>query len=535
MFSRWMMSVTFLLFALLLQSQISSRKQEQLDSLWLALEVTSSNREVIRITDQLLLLLDTIDYSSRLYEVYYRKGLSHQNAGDYPRALYSQQTANQIAHGLQDSFLIAQSRYRIGNIQYKLDLLESARQQYLKSVDIFANLDSLRWVAYVHNAFGILERNENNLQEALRYYQQAYDLLSELGLSDLSAVPLSNIGDIYLLQGRYDEALKIFNKSLAMRQKGGETNNVAIAHLNIGQSLLGLNRHNEALRESRLGLKIARNNGFREVETLGLRDLSDTFKKIGQLDSALHYLEVHLMLNDSLQREENEAQLENLFVAYETEKAQHEAAKRKERITLLENEKRIEFFRNYFIISLLVLALIISSAFFIRNRFLRKLAESELRNQKLEAEQMRHELEGKQKDLTNLALEIARKNEVFTETNEALTQLQKGDMPPEKKKEIRRLIQYNAQQLRINEDLEELQVNIEQVNADFFEKLSLIAPDLTPSEKQLSALIRLNLSTKDIASIRNISPKSVEMARYRLRKKLPISAQDDIHEFVQGI
>ncbi|MEZ4994388.1 MAG: LuxR C-terminal-related transcriptional regulator [Saprospiraceae bacterium] len=148
---------------------------------------------------------------------------------------------------------------------------------------------------------------------------------------------------------------------------------------------------------------------------------------------------------------------------------------------------------------------------------------------------MRRELEGKQKDLTNLALEIARKNEVFTQTNEALSRLQKGELPPEKKKQIRQLIQFNAQQLRINEDLEELQINIEQVNADFFEKLSQVAPDLTPSEKQLSALIRLNLSTKDIASIRNISPKSVEMARYRLRKKLPIEAQDDIYEFVQKI
>ncbi|MCB0632819.1 MAG: tetratricopeptide repeat protein, partial [Lewinella sp.] len=395
-------------------------------------------------------------------------------------------------------------------------------------------LDSLRWVAYVQNAFGILEREENNFPQALRYYQQAYDLLFELGYTDLSAVPLSNIGDIYLLQGQYEDALNTFNKSLAMRQQD-ETTGTAIAHLNIGQSWRGLGNFEQALLEIRLGLKMAESNGFRKVESFGLKDLSETFKKMGMPDSALYYLEIYQSLSDSLQKEENKAQLENLFVAYETEKAQHEAADRQKRILLLENEKRLEYLSNYFIISLLVLALIISSAFFIRNRILRKLAESELRNERLESEQMRRELEGKQKDLTNLALEIARKNEVFTQTNEALSRLQKGELPPEKKKQIRQLIQFNAQQLRINEDLEELQINIEQVNADFFEKLSQVAPDLTPSEKQLSALIRLNLSTKDIASIRNISPKSVEMARYRLRKKLPIEAQDDIYEFVQKI
>ena len=78
-------------------------------------------------------------------------------------------------------------------------------------------------------------------------------------------------------------------------------------------------------------------------------------------------------------------------------------------------------------------------------------------------------------------------------------------------------------------------VNIEQVNADFFERLNQIAPDLTASEKQICALLRLNLSNKEIASIRNISPKSGEMARYRLRKKLPIKAGDDIYTFIQNI
>lgn len=534
MFARWTISLVLLLISLLLRSQASYRNQEQLDSLWEALDTTTSNRAITSIADRLLQLLDTTNYNRKLYDVYYEKGLSHQNAGDFPRALYSQQAANRIALALQDSFLIAQSRYRIGNIQYNLDLNESARVQYVRAENIFSHLDSLRWVAYVYNAVGILEREENNLPEALKYYQRAFDLLHELGHDELASVPLSNIGDIYLLQKQYQPALRTFNQSLSMRQKG-ETTGIAIAHLNIGQSWRGLNQFDRALREIRIGLKMAEKNGFRKVESLGLLDLSQTFKKMGRPDSALYYLEAYQSLNDSLQKEENRAQLENLFVAYETEKAQHEATSRQERIILLEKEKRLEYLRNYFIISLLALALIISSAFFIRNRFLRKLAESELRNERLESEQMRRELEGKQKDLTNLALEIARKNEVFTQTNEALSRLQKGELPVEQKKQIRQLIQYNARQLRINEGLEELQINIEQVNADFFDKLSQVAPDLTPSEKQLSALIRLNLSTKDIASIRNISPKSVEMARYRLRKKLPIDAQDDIYAFVQQI
>lgn len=224
-----------------------------------------------------------------------------------------------------------------------------------------------------------------------------------------------------------------------------------------------------------------------------------------------------------------------MHVAYETEKARLEIKARQKEIQTLKQQERLNHLTSYFIISLLILALMISFFFFGRSRMKRKLTEIELRNQKLESDQMRKELEGKQKDLTNLALEIARKNELFTKTNQALKDIQKIDLPNSKHEQIKELIQYNNQQLRINEDLEELQLNIEQVNSDFFEKLARIAPDLTSSEKQLCALLRLNLGTKEIASIRNISPKSVEMARYRLRKKLPLNTNDDIYVFVQRI
>ena len=232
---------------------------------------------------------------------------------------------------------------------------------------------------------------------------------------------------------------------------------------------------------------------------------------------------------------DNEVRPEKLFASYQSQEARNEPAAKQRELERLRQKNRIARLSNYFVTLLLMLALTVSFFLVIRNRMKRKLAESELRNQKLASEQIRRELEGKQRDLTNLALEIARKNELFTRTNEILKKIQRSGLPRDQQQEIRKLIQYNTQQLRINEDMEELLLNIERVNADFFEKLSEIAPHLTPSEKQLCSFLRLNLGTKDIASIRNISPKSVEMARYRLRKKLPIDTQDDIYTFIQGI
>jgi DNA-binding CsgD family transcriptional regulator len=60
-------------------------------------------------------------------------------------------------------------------------------------------------------------------------------------------------------------------------------------------------------------------------------------------------------------------------------------------------------------------------------------------------------------------------------------------------------------------------------------------PTLTEKEKRLAAYMRLNFSTKDIASILNITTKSVEINRYRLRKKLGIEQGINLYEFILSI
>ncbi len=78
-------------------------------------------------------------------------------------------------------------------------------------------------------------------------------------------------------------------------------------------------------------------------------------------------------------------------------------------------------------------------------------------------------------------------------------------------------------------------MNVEKVNQDFFGRLVSKYPDLTSGERYLCGLIRLNLTIKDIAAMRNISPKTVEMARYRLRKKLELDPSDDLNVFLQDL
>jgi DNA-binding response OmpR family regulator/DNA-binding CsgD family transcriptional regulator len=78
----------------------------------------------------------------------------------------------------------------------------------------------------------------------------------------------------------------------------------------------------------------------------------------------------------------------------------------------------------------------------------------------------------------------------------------------------------------------EFEMRFENVYESFYSQLNQKFPDLTPGERKLCALLRLNLSTKDIAAITFQNPQSIDVARYRLRKKLNLQNDDNLVDFL---
>jgi DNA-binding CsgD family transcriptional regulator len=81
-------------------------------------------------------------------------------------------------------------------------------------------------------------------------------------------------------------------------------------------------------------------------------------------------------------------------------------------------------------------------------------------------------------------------------------------------------------------NLESFFSEFEKLYQDFIASLFMISPNLTANEIKLAAFLRLNLSSKEISKLLNITPESVNKARYRLRKKLQLSAKDDLSTFI---
>jgi FixJ family two-component response regulator len=83
-----------------------------------------------------------------------------------------------------------------------------------------------------------------------------------------------------------------------------------------------------------------------------------------------------------------------------------------------------------------------------------------------------------------------------------------------------------------DEDWKTFETHFDQAHQDFINRLKSTYPHLTQSDLKLCAYLRLNISSKEIAHLLNISLRGVEVRRYRLRKRINISTEENLYEFL---
>lgn len=165
----------------------------------------------------------------------------------------------------------------------------------------------------------------------------------------------------------------------------------------------------------------------------------------------------------------------------------------------------------------------------------REAEENEKKLMALKNEQLSQELELKNRELANAATNIIYKNELLDNLHQELLDLKDKNgkaLSNEQLQKINKLIN-NAKSDDRDWDLFEKSFN--ESHENFFKKLKVNYPSLSPNDLKLCAYLRLNMSSKDIASLINISIRGVEIRRYRLRKKFNLSTDKNLNEFLMEL
>ena len=124
-------------------------------------------------------------------------------------------------------------------------------------------------------------------------------------------------------------------------------------------------------------------------------------------------------------------------------------------------------------------------------------------------------------------MSIIKKNELL---NSIKKELKEGE-----EKGVRGVIKIIDSNLNNTDDWQVFKEAFNNADKDFIKKLKLIHTTLTPNDLRLCAYLRLNLSSKEIAPLLNISPRSVEVKRYRLRKKMNLAHNDSLTDYILNI
>ena len=159
--------------------------------------------------------------------------------------------------------------------------------------------------------------------------------------------------------------------------------------------------------------------------------------------------------------------------------------------------------------------------------------KTELAKVNTENAELEKEIDFKRKEQMSIALNIIQKNRFLEKLRAKIDKIiDKSNTDQTELSKLKKLIVEN---LSVDKDRERFNIYINELNRDFYFRLLNRYPNLTDNEQRLCALVRLNLSSKDMASILNISTKSVEVNRHRLRKKMHLKREDNLTELISKL
>jgi ligand-binding sensor domain-containing protein/DNA-binding CsgD family transcriptional regulator len=154
--------------------------------------------------------------------------------------------------------------------------------------------------------------------------------------------------------------------------------------------------------------------------------------------------------------------------------------------------------------------------------YIRQALQSEKEIISMKNERLRIEMIQRDKELANQAMNLVRKNEFLIKIKEELLSLKKTCQEESVSEKIVSLMSRINKEVGHNKQREVFEKAFDEVHESFMNKLKSKYPSLTPTELRLCAFLKMNISTKEIAPLMNISVRGVEICRYRIRKKLNI-------------
>ncbi len=439
----------------------------------------------------------------------------------------------------------AETLNQLGLVYYSIKQPGLALQHHRKALSLFEELKDENGIADSYGCIGRLYEKRNELNEALLYQKKALAFYQKDNDKRGMATILENIGSIYEDQENYAIALDYFTRSLKLTEATGDSLSMIVNINNIGDNYRKTNNYAEAIEWTRKAVELAERLKDKYQISSAYKDLSKIYGLQGDYKNAYDNLEIGRNLYQDMYTQDASRQLELFQTLFEIERKNHD-------IQALEVDRKLSTIIKITLASSLVLLGMLAGVIISRQRLKikgdkeiiaqnaqfyeaqNKLMKAEIENTHLHEQKLRNELEAKAKSLTSHTLHIISKNKTLEAIQAKLDELLKEGHSDYRKhlKSLVKMIEHNFVQ---DKDWDDFRQIFEQVHQDFFHRLQLKAPELTPADLRLASLVRLNIPSKDISVLLGISSDSLRIARYRLRKKLGLIQGESLSHFIGSL
>lgn len=469
-------------------------------------------------------------------------GYYYIETGAYEAGILNYQKLYRIGETINDKGIISDAYFGLGEVYSGLKIFNQALEYYRRAEKLAQVNKDTSNLSDIYNGIGNIYSAQDLPQQALDYLLLSRNLSLESN-DDKSEVLIvnHNIGIVYAEMGQAERSIPYLEEILAYEKEIGDSIHWAVTYGNLAYAYQNIPDYERAFIYFDTSLYYSNLFKQDEVTYATYKDMSEAYLAMDSYKKALDYQKKSHRLEKIVIDRQTQRQITALEVQFDTERTEKELLLAQNKVADLKiNRQRM------YLLSLILMAISVIVFLFYRKakedarrkqqllKIEEELLKSKLKNKELKTQQLQNELNNKQSDLTNLALDIARKNDFSNKLVNKLNDLQQSKTETLKTK-LHNIILFVGNHLRINEDLATLQNNIEQINQNFYLKLDTNFSNLSANDKYVLGLIRLNLSNKDIAAIKGISAGSAKVLRYRLRKKLALTPEIDFAIFLQRL
>lgn len=375
------------------------------------------------------------------------------------------------------------------------------------------------YIMMCQNTVALSYHRMGQYDSAFIHYNDALEMATKLKRTDWQGIISGNMGQIYFAQGKYTTALPLFKLDYTISNEKGYYDNAANSLQWSARTNLALGNSSIALQEVRTAFELLKKWPAANYLQNAYFTAAEIFSTLKNNDSLVYYSGLYNRVHDSIEKVIYQSSISIAKLRLNDEKSRYS-------IINLQREKQDQAQqRNLIIAAILfvsVMALLLINRQRLKLKFQHQLADQE----KLRMEQ---EMESARVQLNMITQNIIEKTNLIEQLEQ---QVRDKTLSVTDQQAITEL---TTQTILTEEDWDHFKSLFEKIFPLFFQRLKTNAADITMAEQRLAALIRLQLTTRQMASMLGISVDSVSKTRQRLRKRFDLGPDVNLEEYYAGI